>query len=83
LQSQRVEFLGVCRIRTAKRFQISLHEACTMTHVAKLNLQRLDLLPMPCLALLRPARGRFGVIVLFVQNLAVCFEITIKINDLL
>jgi hypothetical protein len=24
-----------------------------------------------------------GVIVLFVQNLAVCFEITIKINDLL
>ena len=29
------------------------------------------------------AYRRIGVIVLFVQNLAVCFEITIKINDLL
>jgi len=26
---------------------------------------------------------QYGVIVLFVQNLAVCFEMTIKINDLL
>ncbi|MFM0274754.1 hypothetical protein PQQ59_29485 [Paraburkholderia aspalathi] len=33
-----------------------------MTRVAKLNLQRLDFLPVPGLALLRPARGRFKLL---------------------
>ena len=62
MQSQRVEFLDVCRIRTAKRFQIPLHDAGVMTRVAKLNLQRLDFLPVPGLALLRPARGRLKLL---------------------
>jgi hypothetical protein len=52
----------VCRIRTAKRFQISLHDACAMTRVAKLNLQRLHFFPMPGLALLRPSRGRLKLL---------------------
>ena len=68
-----------------------------VTHVSQVNLSvhhpRPGRVPQPmggglaqpfCGALVRFARGlQVGVIVLFVQNLAVCFEMTIKINDLL
>ena len=56
LQPQCVELPAVCRVRTAKRFQIPLDDAGTMARVTELSVQRLDFRPMPGLAMFRPAR---------------------------